>query len=99
LFSRDHGEDALTDPKAKAQPSVVINATAARRLGFSDPRAAVGRKMTWTRSLTSEDKPVTGPSQIIGVVPDISQSVRDAVGPTFYVVTPSNLNITSVKLT
>ena len=99
LFSRDHGEDALTDPKAKGQPSVVINATAARRLGFADPSTAVGRQMIWTRSLTAEDDLVTGPAQIIGVIPDMSQSVRAAADPTFYVVTPSFLNLMSVKLT
>jgi putative ABC transport system permease protein len=99
LFSRDHGEDALLDPKSKAQPSVVINETAARKLGFSNPRAAIGHSMTWTRSLTAEDDPVTGPSQIIGVVPDTSQTVRAAANPTFYLVTASNLNLVSVRLT
>ncbi len=44
LFLRDHGEDGvLADPNTTAQPTVVINQTAVRALGFSDPRAAIGK--------------------------------------------------------
>src|SRR6185312_11558945 len=48
VFSPAHGEDGvLADPKTTAQPTVVLNEAAARRLGYSDPRAAVGHMMTW----------------------------------------------------
>jgi len=88
-----------------AMPSVVINESAARALGFSDPRAAVGRTMTWTRDLmqmlpnaNNQAPSVTAPSTIIGVVPDVPMTVRAATDPTFYLVEP-NLPLLSVKLT
>ena len=105
LFSRDHGEDAvLADPKAKAQPTVVINETAARALGFADPGSAVGRSMTWTRALSPDAPPVTGRSEIVGVVPDMPATVRAAVDPIAYMVlpganTPNYADFLSIKLT
>ncbi len=107
LFSRDHGEDnVLVDPKSTSMPTVVINETAARGLGFSDPRAAVGRGMIWTRYLppstpgpTAQPTPLTAPSTIIGVVPDIPVTVRAATDPTFYFVTPQGFNVLSIKMT
>ena len=105
LFSRQHGEDVvLANPKAKVQPTVVINETAARVLGFSNPRAAIGRGMTWTRALSAGDVPVTGRSEIIGVIPDMPATVRAAVDPTAYMVlpranTPNYADFLSIKLT
>jgi putative ABC transport system permease protein len=107
LFQRDHGEDrVLTDPKTKGMPTVIINESAARVLGFSDPRAAIGKGMIWTRYLppanpgpTAQPIPVTAPSTIIGVVPDAPVTVRAAADPTFYFVWPLQLNVISIKLT
>ena len=93
LFQRDHGEDAvLTDPNTFAQPTVVINQTAARALGFSDPRAAIGKLLNWSRGRPN-DPPPTGPpplapSRIIGVVSDMPATVRVAAEPTMYYVDP-----------
>jgi putative ABC transport system permease protein len=104
LFSRGHGEDAvLADPKAQAQPTVVLNETAARALGYADPKAAIGRSLTWTRTLLQADAPVTGPSQIVGVIPDMPATVRAAVDPTVYMVlpganTPNYADFLSIKL-
>jgi putative ABC transport system permease protein len=100
LFSAEHSEDrVLADPKAAVQPTVVLNETAARKLGFPDPRMAVGKTMTWTRDLEPGATPLTGPSQIIGVVPDQTVTVRSVVPPTFYFVMPKNLNLLAIKLT
>ena len=97
LFSRDHGQDgALTDPKGAAAPSVIINETGARNLGFSDPRAAVGRRMVWGNH--SGVGPATYDSVIIGVVPDLPVTVRRATTPTFYIVAPS-LGVVSIRVT
>jgi putative ABC transport system permease protein len=99
LFSREHGEDGvLADTKTKAQPTVVLNETAARRLGFSDPRTAVGQTMTWTRDLWPGGTPVTGPSLIVGVVPDLTVNVRSAVVPTFYFEAPKDVGVLSIRL-
>jgi putative ABC transport system permease protein len=107
LFQRDHGEDGImADPKTKGMPTVVINETAARALGFSDPRQAVGKPMTWTRFLPPEKPgpgaqpvPLVGPSTIIGVVPDMPVTVRAQTHPTFYWAVPKNLGVLSIKLT
>jgi len=97
LFSRDHGPDgALTDPKGAAAPSVIINETGARNLGFSDPRAAVGRRMVWGNH--SGVGPATYDSVIIGVVPDLPVTVRTAATPTFYIVAPG-LGVVSIRMT
>jgi putative ABC transport system permease protein len=107
VFSRDHGEDGImADPKSKGMPTVIINETAARDLGFSDPRQAIGKPMTWTRYLppatpgpAAQPTPFTAPSTIIGVVPDMPVTVRAATDPTFYWIVPQNLGVLSIKMT
>ncbi len=97
LFSRDHGPDgALTDPKSAAAPSVVINETAARDLGYADPRSALSRRMTWGNH--SGRGPKTYTSEIIGVVPDLPVTVRAAATPTFYIVAPGQ-GVVSIRMT
>ena len=100
LFLADHGEDHVLDqPDAKVQPTVVINETAARKLGFSDPKAAVGRQLIWDRFI-KPGTDVNAPSRIIGVVPDLPMTVRQATDPTFYFVFPKKLlGVLSVRLT
>ncbi|MFI4936257.1 MAG: FtsX-like permease family protein [Caulobacterales bacterium] len=100
IFSRDHGGDSvLTSPDLPAEPPVVINQTAARNLGYADPRGAIGQPMVWTRFVKLDAPPVTGPSQIVGVVPDMPATVRSIVEPTFYFVSPKQVNMLSIKLT
>jgi putative ABC transport system permease protein len=97
LFSRDHGPDgALTDPKGVAAPSVVINETAARNLGFSNPKTAVGRRMIWNNR--KPGGPAVYDSVIIGVVPDLPVTVRTAATPTFYIVAPGQ-SVVSIRMT
>jgi putative ABC transport system permease protein len=75
---------------------VVINETAARNLGFSDPRAAVGRRMVWANR--KPGGPPTYASEIIGVVPDLPVTVRAAASPTFYFVAPGQ-TVVSIRMT
>jgi len=105
LFSRDHGEDGIVaDPNTRGMPTVIINETAARGLGFSDPHQAVGKPMIWTRNVpdtvdpTTPSIPLTAASTIIGVVPDMPANVRVATVPTFYWVAPKRLFVLSIKL-
>ena len=103
-FQRDHGEDGvLADPDAAAMPTVIINQTAARALGFSDPKAAIGKPLSWGRWRRGDDHskgpPPLAPSQIIGVVGDLPDSVRIAADPTFYVVDPPSSVFVTVRMT
>jgi putative ABC transport system permease protein len=105
LFQRDHGKDGVVarDPNSAAMPSVIINETAAHKLGFADARAAVGQQMLWGRyrPKTPPGAPISAePSTIIGVVADMPVSVRLAAEPTFYWITPTpSLNVLSIRLT
>ena len=95
LFLRDRGEDGvLRDPNTNAQPTVVINQTAAQALGFSDPRTAIGKPLNWARNRPTDTRsgpsaPYT-PSRIVGVVPDMPATVRVATEPTLYYVDPGS---------
>jgi putative ABC transport system permease protein len=107
VFSRDHGEDGvLADPRTLAMPTVVINETAAHALGFADSRQAVGKTMTWTRynppavpGPTAEFTPVTAPSRIIGVVPDVPVTVNTVVDPLVYFVQRRAYGVLSIRMT
>jgi putative ABC transport system permease protein len=104
LFLSNRGEDrVLDDLKTAAQPTVIINETAARDLGLSDPHQAIGRKMSWSRyrpgSPQTQGPAPSAPSEIIGVVPDTPVTVRVATVPTFYYVVPKQLNALSIRLT
>jgi putative ABC transport system permease protein len=94
LFAADRAEDNLLreNVASNSNPSVVINETGARALGFAAAGAAVGQFAIWNR-IELIDKVPRGfdslSSQIIGVVPDFSiGSVRDAIAPTVYYIDP-----------
>ena len=91
FLSQDHGEDVvLEQPGATPddQPSVVLNESAARLLGYRNPQDAVGRPITWTRWSASRGGPGLPPlrrSQIVGVVRDFTLgSIRTPISPTLY---------------
>jgi putative ABC transport system permease protein len=96
FLSQAHPLDGvlLPGPSADKQPSVVINVTAARKLGFASPAEAVGKAIRWMRlnprrTGAGDSLYPARASQIVGVVPDFSmQSVRDAIRPTLYYVDP-----------
>jgi len=96
FFSNDHGEDMVLDRAGAApesQPSVVLNESGARQLGFKSPRDAVGRIISWKRtpaaSPTANGAPFRS-SQIIGVVKDFAlQSMKHRIEPTMYFVDPA----------
>jgi putative ABC transport system permease protein len=101
LFRSDHGEDrVLDDFDTRAQPTVVINETAARDLGFSHVKDAVGRLMTWDRFLKPGTPDVIAPSTIVGVVPDLPMNIRSATAPTMYFVRSRKaMGVLSVRMT
>jgi putative ABC transport system permease protein len=97
LFSTAYGEDvrlARLGAGPQDQPSVVLNETAVRRLGFRNAEDAVGRTVNWVRWFPPTP-PAGGlaslfrPSQVIGVVPDFTlKSIREPIAATIYFVPP-----------
>jgi putative ABC transport system permease protein len=95
FFSSDRGEDVVLDgPNAgpQDQPSLVLNESAVRQLGFASPEDAIGKSVDWIRPFAA---PPTEPqasfrsSRIIGVVSDFTlASIRTAIDPTMYFVDP-----------
>lgn len=93
LFERSHPADGVAGPDHHAP--VVINESAARRLGYADPATAIGKTVLW-HGLPDMAAPRPGdamnlrPSEIIGVVPDFTfGSVRAVIPATLYAITPN----------
>ena len=95
LLRRDHGEDDVlhAGDGVAENPSLVLNESATRALGYGSPRDAVGQYVRWTRptAVGGVGKMMDAmASQVVGVVPDFSfGSVRDVIEPTAYYVDPA----------
>lgn len=95
LLSPQFGQDDLLrkDSRTPDNPTLVINESSARALGYSSPADAVGTFVRWQRLSVIEGRiqfAGHSSSKIAAVVPDFSiGSVRDIVGPTAYYVDPS----------
>jgi putative ABC transport system permease protein len=87
-------------------PPVVLNATAARRLGFASPQAAVDRVIHWDRFRAPFTQGVgwttkmlhDQSSQVLGVVPDYQGLSRETVKPVIYWVDPGLMELLSIKV-
>jgi putative ABC transport system permease protein len=109
LLSKSHPLDDVlaSGDSPDKQPSVVINASAARELGFASPEMAVGQLVKWQRlnmhrKGVGDDLLKAQPSEIVGVIPDFSlHTVRDRIGPLLYYVDPEidRLGSITVELT
>jgi putative ABC transport system permease protein len=106
FFAADRGEDmVLHGPNAspQGQPSLVLNESAVRQLGFDSPWDAVGKSIDWIRPFAApptEAQPSFRSSRVIGVVGDFTLlgSVRTAIEPTMYFVDPISTPFLSVKV-
>ncbi|MFN3944786.1 MAG: ABC transporter permease [Allosphingosinicella sp.] len=85
-FARDDGSvdfNPMTPDEAELLArgmNVVLNETAARRLGFADPRAALGAELS---ADLIEEGPV--PATVVGIVSDVRfGSLREEVQPLMY---------------
>jgi putative ABC transport system permease protein len=90
---------------ANTSPTLVLNESAARMLGFKSPQAAVGHLVSWhfIRGLSMTNLAATIPppqsSEVIGVVPDFTfGSVRQPINPSYYYVGPKDDVLGSVAL-
>ncbi len=101
FFDRNYGNDGrLLRGDETGNPSIVINETAMRTLGFSSPSQAIGETVTWNRRRFSF-KPtpgITGPSEIIGVAPDFALDTRRRANPQILYVDPGSFTVLSVRL-
>jgi putative ABC transport system permease protein len=101
FFDRNHGDDArLLAGDETGNPSIVINETAMRTLGFISPAQAIGKTVIWNRRRFSF-KPTPGttaPSEIIGVAPDLEIDTRRAANPQIIYVDPASITVLSVRL-
>jgi putative ABC transport system permease protein len=101
FFDRNHGADGrLVEGEAAGNPSIVINETASRQLGFSSPSEAIGKIVTWNRRRWSPmpTPGITGASEIIGVAPDLSLDTRRKDWPQILYVDPASFSVLSVRL-
>jgi putative ABC transport system permease protein len=105
FFDRGRSADMVLDrpkPSPDAQPTVVLNESVSRLLGFANPGAAVGKVVDWTRWSTADGQGrmlPAHPSVVVGVVRDFTLgSIRTAIQPTVYVVDPSMAGIFLIKL-
>jgi putative ABC transport system permease protein len=101
FFHRNRGDDGLlVDGDSADNPSIVVNEAAMRKLGFSAPSQAIGKILTWNRRRWSP-KPMpgtVGPSEIIGVSPDLALDTLRPVWPQILYVDPSQASVMSVRL-
>ena len=94
LFDEEHGEDnILRDLAATANPSLILNESAARALGYANLEDAIGKTHYWHRPQFSQVRGFrvldAQPSQVIGVVPDfVVGSIRNAIEPNAYFIDP-----------
>lgn len=94
LFDAQHGEDnLLRQAESTGNPSIILNESAARALGYANPKDAVGKTRFWSRQgiLHGGGFGFTDPqaSQIVGVVPDFTTgSIRNLIEPTAYYIDP-----------
>ena len=103
LFDEQHGANVmLWQPGATGNPSIILNESAARALGYANPKDAVGQSRLWSRQGARNgryDWLEPQSSRVIGVVPDFSAgSVRNLIEPTAYYIDPEGSFALVLKL-
>jgi putative ABC transport system permease protein len=104
LFAQDRGEDDVlrANPTGESNPSIVINETGLRALGYASSQTAINQYRRWSRIVVNGTEAKfmeSQSSQIIGVVPDFSVgSVRDVIEPTAYYIDPAHVWMSVLKL-
>jgi putative ABC transport system permease protein len=101
FFDHNHGNDGrLVEGETAGNPSIVVNETAMRKLGFTSPSQAIGKMVIWNRRRWSANPTpgTTGPSEIIGVSPDFALDTRRPVWPQILYVDPVSFSVLGVRL-
>ena len=107
FFDPNRGQDMVLERSGEGpanQPTIVLNETAARMLGFGTPQNAVGKTISWSRWSAAWAGGGSGPppaaaSEVIGVVPDFTlRSIRNHIEPEIYYVDPGDSRFMVAKL-
>ena len=104
LLDEQHGEDnILRKAGTTTNPSIVLNESGARALGYADPADAIGQSPYWSRSGIMANgqfgRTEPSPSQIVGVVPDFTLgTIRNAIQPSVYYIDPHTSYVLLLKL-
>ena len=108
FFDPNRGQDVVLERMGEGianQPTLVLNETGARKLGFRTPQDAVGKTISWSRwtaafaSGARSGPPPAAPSEVIGVVPDFTlRSIRNHIEPEIYFVDPGDSRFMVAKL-
>jgi putative ABC transport system permease protein len=104
LFDDEHGEDNILRKKGVAEnPSIIVNESAARALGYASPADAVGKSPYWSRSGVMPNgrfgRTDPQPSQIVGVVPDFTVgTIRNLIQPSVYYIDPQTSFVLVLQL-
>ena len=99
VFSQNYGSDQL-QPLVEggeeiSRASAVLNESAVRKLGFSDPQDIIGKTLTAPRA-----QGVMMHLTVIGVIPDVYfRSIKFAVRPTIYMSEPSRFRVANISYT
>jgi putative ABC transport system permease protein len=106
FFSEDRGEDTVldrADSSSEAQPTLVLNESGVRHLGFASPEAAIGQSLDWQPPFAAPQgsSPLFVSSRVVGVVPDftlIGTLRGDTIRSTMYYADRPNTEFILVKL-
>jgi putative ABC transport system permease protein len=104
LVDDAHGEDnTLRQPGVDTNPSLVVNVSGARALGYANPADAVGRTHYWSRGGILANnrfgRTPPQPSQIVGIVPDFTAgSIRTVIQPSAYYIDPRSSLVLALSL-
>ena len=93
-FSRDHGEDSVTE-KPGTEGTAILNQSAVRLFGFASAEAAIGKEL----GMEIDDAGTTQARRIVGVVADFPlTTIRTAIPPEVFMIAPAWSNYLNVKL-
>ena len=93
-FSRNFSEDKISADNKSRLASAIINQTAMRALGFTDPSAVLGQEIQSSDPGFPERR-----HRVIGVVPDFPLgSIRNPVPPSIFIIDPEMFNVLNMKL-
>ncbi|XOV78553.1 MAG: ABC transporter permease [Aestuariibacter sp.] len=96
LFSRDFGSDMMqaveNSDNQMGQASIILNESAVRKLGFTQPQDAIGKALEADVYRMGMFR-----FEIIGVIPDVFfRSIKFEIRPTVYMMNPTRFRVANL---